>query len=265
MIGVFDSGSGGLTVLQALRAQAPNVDLLYVGDLLNAPYGNKDLRDLEQLTFQMIRFLRSQGTTHLVSACNSISAAVIRPMLDLFNVQVAGITEMVGPTADALRSFEQKRIVIFTTEATRRSNMYQRACAERGLEVYVVALPKLAGYIEFNAPTEMLIAEINSGIQEVNRINADMIVFGCTHFPLVRHLFEQQASAISSSINIFDPASAVALQAITLHGAQGTGKTDILITRESDQCRRFAVDRGFQPTDIRVVSIKNVDHTLGNP
>lgn len=255
MIGVFDSGSGGLTVLQALRAQAPQVDLLYVGDLLNAPYGNRSVAELEKLTFQMIRFLRSNGATHLVSACNSISAAVIRPMLDQLNVQVEGITEMVGPTADALRSFKEKRIVIFTTVATQRSNMYQRACADRELDVSVFALPKLAGLIEANAPTDELIQEINVSIKEMNRLNAEVIVFGCTHFPLVRHLFEQQASMISPSIVVFDPASAVASQAIGIHGSEGTGKTDIVITRESERFRRFTQERGFHPADVRAASI----------
>lgn len=252
MIGVFDSGSGGLTVLQALRARAPNVDLLYFGDLLNAPYGNKGAKEIETLTLQMIRFLRAQGATHLVSACNSISATVIRPMLELCDIQVDGITEMVGPTVDSLTHFTKKSVVFFTTHVTEQSGMYQRACAEKNLNAQVIAIPELAGLIEANAPTEALLTEIQKGLTRAKPFHPDVIVLGCTHFPLIQALFEQATSNAAPPIFIYNPAVAVATDALRIHGTHGTGKTTLLISRDSKQFRRLASDRGFRAEDIQV-------------
>lgn len=252
MIGVFDSGSGGLTVLQALRARAPSVDLLYFGDLLNAPYGNKGAKEIETLTLQMIRFLRSQGATHLVSACNSISATVIRPMLDACDIQVDGITEMVGPTVNSLTYFTKKSIVFFTTHVTEQSGMYQQACTEQKLNAHVIAIPELAGLIEANAPRETLLTEIQAGLTRAERFHPDVIVLGCTHFPLIQPLFEQAVSKAARPIFIYNPAVAVATEALRIHGTHGTGKNLLLISLDSKQFRRLAADRGFSPTTISV-------------
>lgn len=260
MIGLFDSGSGGLTVLQAIRAQAPNVDIAYIGDIANAPYGLKDQADIERLTMHMIRELRARGATHLVSACNSISTSVIRPLFDLFGVQESSMTEMVGPTIDALRCFSNKRIVIFTTIATQRSGMYQAACVEHTLDATIVSLPRLAGLIEASAPSDALRNEVEEGMAIAQSLNADVVVLGCTHFPLIRELFEQRIETFSRSIKILDPAPAVALKAITAHGTQGTGKTDILITQDSPTFRDFAQRIGIDPSAIDCAQLSQPLH-----
>ena len=76
MIGIFDSGSGGLTVLKAIREVMPSADILYFGDIRNAPYGEKSREELSRLTVNSIRVLQARGATSIVSACNSVSASL---------------------------------------------------------------------------------------------------------------------------------------------------------------------------------------------
>lgn len=76
MIGVFDSGSGGLTVLKPLRALLPNADIIYFGDIKHAPYGNRTHEELTRLTVEAIQLLRARGADAIVSACNSVSASL---------------------------------------------------------------------------------------------------------------------------------------------------------------------------------------------
>lgn len=239
MIGIFDSGSGGLTVLAAIRAQAPLVDIVYLGDLANAPYGLKNQQTLEQLTFSLLRRLRAQGATYMVSACNSISAAVILPMLDLLIVEDSRMTEMVSPTVDALRPYKHSRIAILCTQATAESGIYQKACAGAGLHTATIPCPRLAGLIEKRANRSQLAKEVYAAVDALEQAHSDIAVFGCTHYPLVRKQFEDELHRRGLRIKLFDPAWGAATHAITNYGAAGSGKTIITITKESATFRKF--------------------------
>lgn len=239
MIGIFDSGSGGLAVLAAIRAQAPLVDIVYIGDLANAPYGPKDRQTLEQLTFRILRRLRTQGATYMVSACNSISAAVILPMLDLLVVEDSRMTEMVSPTVDALRPYKRSRIAVLCTQATAESGIYQKACIKAGLRLVTIACPRLAGLIEKHANQSQLAKEVRAATDALENAHADIAVFGCTHYPLVRKQFEEELHRRALRIKLLDPAWGAATHAITNYGTMGSGKTIITITKESATFRKF--------------------------
>src|SRR3989338_5480463 len=191
MIGMFDSGSGGLTVLRALRDIAPDVDVVYFGDLANMPYGTKDHATLERLTFQAMRFLRSEGATCLLSACNSVSASVIRPMLELWGVRNSRVIEMVGPTARALATLPTTRVVILVTPATADSGIYQSACAEVGIKTVVIPCSTLAAHIEHGVERSIIQQEIAAICKEAIVQQPSHIVLGCTHYPLVASLFRE--------------------------------------------------------------------------
>ena len=142
MIGIFDSGSGGLTVLRALRARAPLLDIVYFGDLANMPYGGKSNAELQKLTVDGIGLLRAEGADHIVSACNSVSASVVRPMIQMLGAAECSITEMVGPAVRRAAAFGEGKIVVLATQATVDSQMYERAFAERGIVVETLAVPR---------------------------------------------------------------------------------------------------------------------------
>ena len=117
MIGIFDSGSGGLTVLRELRARAPDADIIYFGDIKNAPYGNKSREELGALTVLGIQKLIDAGATEIISACNSVSVSIVLPMFELLDLPKTHIIEMVGPTVAAFRGTDARPLVL-ATQAT---------------------------------------------------------------------------------------------------------------------------------------------------
>ncbi len=254
MIGIFDSGSGGLTVLQAIRAQAPQADILYLGDIANMPYGQRDAKDLERLTFAMMRLLRTRGATTLVSACNSISASVIRPMFELLGIRDAGVIEMVGPAMRAVVGRAFRRIVVLATPATAASGLYQRGGEEAGLDVQVVTSPTLAALVERGEEGEALQSEIERLVKATVVLLPDAVILGCTHYPFVRERLEESLARQGCRASVLDPAPAVALEAVMHHGIRGTGKIEILITAESAPFRsRVAGFCGLPEATIQLI------------
>jgi glutamate racemase len=235
MIGIFDSGIGGFTVARELRRQAPQVDLVYFGDVAHAPYGEKDQETLERLTIKALKFLRAQGATHLLSACNSVSCSVILPMLDLFGNRGSRITEMVQPAAAALVRLAPKRLTIIATPATVRSGMYETELAKFGIKPTMIAVPRLAGLIEQGAPEEEILAIIRPMVQGIKASNPDVLMLGCTHYPFVIDLLRHELDTAGlQRTMIFDPASAVAQAALAVHGSTGTGAAKIFTSKTTE-------------------------------
>lgn len=255
MIGIFDSGVGGLTVAAAIRKRAPLVDMVYFGDIANAPYGIKNRATLEQLTFQAFRLLRSLGATQLVSACNSVSASVILPMLELFGVYDSGIVEMVGPAARALRDRLNGRMIVVATPATVDSAMYQKGFREVGLEVCMIACPELAGAIEFGKSLAIIEHHVDAVVKQAFDVGCDTLVLGCTHYPLVRDVFERCIAARDGGIALYDPADAVALAALTRHGVLGTGVSRFVISQNSTIFRGYVAQLfNDAPTSVELAT-----------
>ena len=126
MIGIFDSGSGGLTVLRKMREVLPNADIVYFGDIANAPYGSKSRAELSALTVRAIQFLQSRGATSIVSACNSVSASLAVSLFDVLSLLPTQLVEMIGPTVAQFRNSDA-RIMLCATPATIQSELYQQA------------------------------------------------------------------------------------------------------------------------------------------
>ncbi|NQV90281.1 aspartate/glutamate racemase family protein, partial [Candidatus Uhrbacteria bacterium] len=134
MIGLFDSGVGGLSVLKELRAKAPEADILYFGDIANAPYGPKTTEELVVLTIRAMSILRERGVNQFVAACNSVSVSVIQPIVSMFGEAPGHIIEMVGPSARTVKKTAHEKILVIATEATVRSGLYERTFQQEGME-----------------------------------------------------------------------------------------------------------------------------------
>lgn len=237
MIGLFDSGSGGLSVLKAIRARAPRVDVVYFGDIANVPYGSKSAAELETLTLHAMKLLREEGATVLVSACNSVSCAVIRPMLALFGSYDSSIIEMVGPAVEALLKSGAGKTFAVATPATVGAGMYQEAFSKVGMDVAMIALPDLAALVEFGASRTELARAIEPACREAAARGCETFVLACTHYPLVRGVFEETFAALNHPIRIFDPADAVAEAALKMHGTLGEGSARFIISKDSPTFR----------------------------
>lgn len=226
MIGVFDSGSGGLTVLKEIRTRLPMVDIVYFGDIKNAPYGVKSQEELVVLTAVAIELLQKRGATNIVSACNSVSAA-----LAVSNAP-KDMIEMVEPTVASFKDLSAK-ILLTATPATITSRIYQNAFRIIGKEIQTLAIPELAGTIEFGASEEEIEKIVRDALIQVDQASFDALVLGCTHYPFARSAFEK----VLPGATIVDPAVAVAERVAKQMGEEGEGMTTFLISQDSEPFR----------------------------
>ncbi len=248
MIGIFDSGSGGLTVLKAIRDELPSADILYLGDIGRAPYGEKTSAELSLFTMQALSFLGKRGVTSIVSACNSVSASLALSLYDALDIQASHIIEMVGPTAKALIGVPG-RLLLVATPATIRAGIYENAFTMLGIECEHLTLPELAAMIEFGRSEAEIEAYIRTQL-EPRAGSFDVLILACTHYPLVEHIF---AKVVGSSVRIFDPALAVAERAQRRLWPQevGDGTLSFTVTQETLQFReRVAHFFGEHPVEV---------------
>lgn len=237
MIGIFDSGVGGLSVLKALRARMPDADILYFGDTKNAPYGLRSQAELSQLTAQAITLLRKQGAQHIVSACNSVSASLVSSLFDVLAFTPRDLIEMVGPTVAQFKD-STERIALCATPATINAGIYQNAFALLGKEVKCIPIADLAGAIEAGkseSEIENVIREAIGGGCE----GCDILILACTHYPLVQKVFER---VVGNGVRVFDPSVGVAQRAYELFDTEreGSGAMRFLISKETEQFNTLA-------------------------
>jgi glutamate racemase len=208
-IGVFDSGFGGLTVLKALLELIPEADYLYFGDTARLPYGSKSVETVARYAVEAAHYLEAHGAALLVIACNTATALALDRITAEAHVPVVGVIE---PGADAAAVVSKnKRVVVIGTEATVSSHAYRKALEGRGLEAQEKACPLLVplveeGWIEHPVTEEVARIYLNEAFTDGFR-NADALVLGCTHYPLLKPLLHRVAPA---HVSIVDSAESTA-------------------------------------------------------
>jgi glutamate racemase len=260
-IGVFDSGVGGLTVLRALTRYVPNADYLYFGDTARLPYGTKSRETVAKYAIQAARYLESQHIEMLVVGCNTASALALYDMQGAVSIPVVGVIE---PGADAASQVSKSReAVVFATEATISSHAYQRALARRGFVTHEKACTLLVPLIEEgwvnHEVTEQVARIYTIEALRVASINTDVLVLGCTHYPLIRELLRR---IVPQKIQIVDSADSVA-QAVARElgpAASVRGPQEptfrFFLTDASDRFKRIApLFLGFEATDVNWVDL----------
>jgi glutamate racemase len=203
MIGVFDSGFGGLTVHRALISALPERDFVYLGDNRNAPYGVRPPIEVLNLTCAAIERLFAEGCTLVVVACNTASTVALRwiqqqwlPARRREDGVVRNVIGIVVPTieAAACQLSSQSTLAVFGTRRTIDSDCYPVEIRKRRPDLTVVqqACPELAGSIErglrrdhLRALVERYVAEMMAKIEA----SPECVILGCTHYPLVADLF----------------------------------------------------------------------------
>lgn len=213
MIGVFDSGSGGLTVLKALREAFPDRQFIYYGDHGNAPYGNRDADTIYELTVASLARLFELGCSLIVVACNTAAATGLRrlqqtwlpthyPDKRVIGVIVPMVEAMSGvPWANESDgrslSRERKTVAVFATRYTVESRVFVEETKKRAPNIHLVqqACPSLVRLIETNAPIPALRRAVRRYVallmRRLDGQPLDAVLLGCTHYPLVADLFEE--------------------------------------------------------------------------
>jgi glutamate racemase len=194
-IGVFDSGFGGLTVLKALLELVPAADYLYFGDTARLPYGSKSVETVARYAVEAAHYLESHGAQMLVIACNTATALALDQITAAAHVPVVGVVE---PGAEAAAATSRnKRVVVVGTDATVSSHAYRKALVARGLEAHEKACPLLVplveeGWVEHPVTEEVARIYLAEAFADGFR-DADVLVLGCTHYPLLKPLLRRVA------------------------------------------------------------------------
>lgn len=204
MIGVFDSGSGGLTILNALRQTLPEQDFLYLGDHGNAPYGHRSNEQIVELTRAGVDYLMDKGCLLVVLACNTAAAVALRtlqqtwlegsyPNNRILGVLVPMVEAITGvPWASSESDLTRRgEILLFGTRKTVNSGAYREEIAKRSPNIRLIekACPGLVDAIEGGAGAAPIAGLVSGFVEELGDINASAAVLGCTHFPLVEDHF----------------------------------------------------------------------------
>jgi len=248
MIGIFDSGSGGLSVLKEIRKIAPKADIVYFGDFANLPYGEKTPEELGALTVIAIEKLLDEGATDIVSACNSVSASVAQPIISLLGRKPFSIIEMIGPTVEEISKENSKNILVVSTEATKKTGIYTNAFKREGVDIVSVAIPDLVGAIERDENFEIVEKIIFKALSSVST-EYETLVLGCTQFPLAEKVFRKIAG---DGVAVFNPAKPVAVKVKNNFDVRGKGVMKFILSKESNFFREI-VDKEFPDSVIEVM------------
>jgi glutamate racemase len=238
-IGVFDSGIGGLTVLKELTALLPGEDFIYLGDTARLPYGTKSNEVIVRYSRENTEFLLAKGIKLLVVACNTSSAVALDEIERHTMVPVIGVIEP-GARA-AVKASRSGKIGVIGTEATIASGAYTRAIQnlKPRAEIYTRACPLLVPLVE-EGWTDNEIAErtVTHYLESLKASGIDTLLLGCTHYPLMRGMFER---VLGPRVKIVDSAIATAaavrekLSALKLARRAGGGAQSFFVTETPDR------------------------------
>ena len=194
-IGIFDSGLGGLTVVNAMAKALPMESFIYVGDTARVPYGNKDIDTIRAYGRQIIGFLQKKGVKAIIAACGTVSSNVMEDLWKEFDLP---IIDVVRPGIDACLSLckeqNKKRVGVIATEATIKSGFFQNSLIEKNPHLIVAAkaCPLFVPLIEEGLSNNTAAAKIvEDCLKDWQENPIDILILGCTHYPLLTPILKQ--------------------------------------------------------------------------
>src|SRR5260370_3427607 len=187
LIGVFDSGVGGLTVLHECLVTMPGEDFVYLGDHARLPYGPRPLEEIRRFAHEIAGYLEGQGVKLIVVACNAATSAALPALQESLSVPVVGV--IAPEAAAAVRTTRNRRIGLLATQATVTAARYDTLvrALDAGVHFTAVACPKLVPLIEAGEQT------VDAGQAYAAPLKAagcDTVILGCPHYPLIRPVFQ---------------------------------------------------------------------------
>lgn len=237
MIGIFDSGIGGLTVLKEIKKLLPLYDLIYFGDTARVPYGNKSTALINQYAQEDTDFLLKMGAKIIVVACNTVSAVAIENLRKNFNIPIFGVIQ--PALQAALQVTKSGRIGVIGTRATVNSNAFSKELktlnvnnntettsvnsinvpafirqhqknkktVEKRIKIFYQIAPLLVPLIEENyIHKSEAIKIVKQYLQPLKKEQIDTLILGCTHYPIIYDLI----SGKMKNVKIINPAIQVA-------------------------------------------------------
>lgn len=208
-IGVFDSGVGGLTVLQEIYRQLPQESVLYFGDTARLPYGTRSPEEIILFVREIISWMIHRGVKLVIMACNTSSALALEVVRSEFEIPILGVILPGAKGAVAAG----KRIGVISTPATAKSNAYRNAITEidPNASVWQVGCPEFVPLIEGDRIHDPYTRQVAEGyLAGLIEQEIDTLVYGCTHYP---HLASVLRSILPPEVTLVNPAVQTAIAA----------------------------------------------------
>ena len=242
-IGVFDSGLGGLTVVRELQSLMPGESLIYFGDIARLPYGSKSKENIIGFSHQIMRFLLKHEVKAVIIACGTASSNALEEMRESYDIPIMGVVE---PGAeDAAETTRTGRIGITGTEATIRSGTYDRLlkAVDPSFQIYSKACPLFVPLVEEGWFDDGITRQvIHRYLADLSENEVDTLVLGCTHYPLLRELIQEE---MGSGITLINPSYSVAkkmqtyLKAQDMESPEQEGTYEFYVSDSTDKFRAF--------------------------
>jgi glutamate racemase len=251
-IGVFDSGTGGLTVVRALRDLLPHEDIFYIGDTARLPYGGKSRQTIERYSIEISGLLLAEGAKMIVVACNTASSLAVPRLHELLKVPVVGV---IAPGARAaVKETRIGKVGVIGTKSTIQSEAYERTIRALNPDIRVTsqACPLLVPIVEEAWLDEDITREIlHRYLDPLIATGIDTLVLGCTHYPLLAGLIEEVAGPEVRLVDSARNCAVAVKQTLAERGLENTkrmrGRLDVALTDSSNS---------FLPTAERILQLE---------
>lgn len=216
MIGVFDSGVGGLTVVKQISKQFPRSRIIYFGDTARLPYGTKGADFVKKYSSKITEWLLGRGAKIIVIACHTSSAWAGDFLKKKFKNRP--VFDMISPAIkDVLSLAKNRKIGIIGTPGTIKSGSWEKNLlkADPKLEIYSRACPLFVPLVEEGWIEKKATAEIaKEYLKEFQDREVDVLVLACTHYPMLKKVIRR---AVGPKVKIIDPAESLALQLVQIY------------------------------------------------
>ncbi len=229
MIGVFDSGLGGLTALYALRHLLPSADIVYFGDTARVPYGSRSDAVIIRYAAEITEFLQEKGAERILAACGTVSAVALDTLSKSSAVPLTGVLE--PACRAAVNSTKNSRIGVIATSASIASGAYDRKLLELmpGCKLTKAAAPLLVPMIEngFVArDCEMTRLAVAHYTECFRKAGIDTLILGCTHYPVIKEIF----SDLLPGVTLINSSVVAAEELASVSPDRGNGTTEIYLS-----------------------------------
>lgn len=202
IIGVFDSGLGGLTILNQLNNDFEELKFIYFGDTAHLPYGTKSNKSIIRFCDNIVNFLISKGANIIIIACHSASAVAIDYLKEKYSIP---IIDVIQPSiVEALNTTQKKSICVLGTSTTINSQTYTQHINKLSNDVktYEIACPLFVPIVEEGLEnSDIALLTSRMYLSKINSLSIDTLILGCTHYPM---LLKTIRNVINDNIKIID-------------------------------------------------------------
>lgn len=182
-IGIFDSGLGGINVLNELISKYPNNEYIFLGDTKNLPYGTKSINELKVLSSNIIDFLLTKNVDIIIIACGTVSSNCYNYLKEKYNIP---LYDIISPTLDYIENTNYNNIGVIATERTIESHIFENNSRVK----YPLATPSFVPIVEDGIITSKEEKEIHEVLSPL-KDKIDSLILGCTHYPIMSPIIEK--------------------------------------------------------------------------